>query len=68
MSTFDLVETTADGTLATTSLIIADGTGNQHASVIKLIRNNLADFEDFGRVGFEIRPRPEGQHGGGEDK
>ena len=44
-----------DGTLTTTSLIIADGVGNDHASVIKIVRNNLADFEDFGRVGFEIQ-------------
>lgn len=44
-----------DGTLTTTSLIISDGVGNDHASVIKLIRNNLADFEDFGSIGFEIR-------------
>ena len=44
-----------DGTLTTTSLIIADGVGNDHASVIKLIRNNLTDFEDFGSIGFEIR-------------
>lgn len=56
MSDVDLVETTAEGTLATTSLIIADGTGNDHASVLRLIRNNLTDFEDFGRVGFENRP------------
>jgi anti-repressor protein len=56
MSALDLVERTEDGTLATTSLIIADGTGNDHASVLRLIRNNLTDFEDFGRVGFENRP------------
>lgn len=45
------------GEAVTTSLAIAEGTENQHASVVKLIRNNLSDFEgDFGRVGFEIRP------------
>ncbi|WP_454175336.1 Rha family transcriptional regulator [Gordonia sputi] len=50
----------------TTSLIVADGTGVEHASVIKLIRNNLSDFEEFGLVRFQIRPRPQGQHGGAD--
>lgn len=40
----------------TTSLIVAEGTCNEHASVLRLIRDNLSDFEEFGRVGFEIRP------------
>lgn len=53
------------GELSTTSQIIAEGTGAQHASVIRLVRDNQQDFEEFGRVGFEIRPRLEGQHGGG---
>ena len=44
------------GTASTTSLIVAEGTGNDHASVMRLIRDNLADFEEFGRVGFEIQP------------
>lgn len=39
----------------TTSLIIAEGTENQHASVLRLVRENLEDFEEFGRVGFEIQ-------------
>ncbi|OCH81776.1 Rha family transcriptional regulator [Gordonia sp. UCD-TK1] len=51
----ELVAVTDDGRPTTTSLIIADGTQLDHASVIKLIRNNLADFEEFGRVGFEIQ-------------
>lgn len=50
----------ADGTPTTTSLVIADGTDNQHASVIRLVRDNLADFKEFGAVGFEIRPLPGG--------
>lgn len=57
--------TLADGNAVTTSLVIAEGTEAQHASVLRLVRDNLADFEEFGLVGFEIRPRPEGQHGGG---
>lgn len=50
----------------TTSLIVAEGTGVQHKNVLELIRNNLADFEEFGRVAFETRPRPQGQHGGAD--
>lgn len=50
-----MVTASDDGTLTTTSLIIANGVGNDHAGVIKLIRNNLADFEDFGSIGFEIQ-------------
>lgn len=50
----------------TSSIIVAEGTGVEHASVIKLIRNNLADLEEFGLVGFRIRPRPQGQHGGAD--
>lgn len=43
-------------TAVTTSLAIAEGTELDHASVIKLVRTYQADLEDFGRVGFEIRP------------
>lgn len=45
-----------DGVATTTSLLVADGTANEHASVLRLVRDNLADFEEFGRVRFEIRP------------
>lgn len=55
-----------DGEATTTSLIIAEGTGVEHASIMKLIRNNLNDFNEFGLVRFEIRPRLKGQHGGGD--
>lgn len=41
---------------ATTSSIIASNTGNEHASVIKLVRTYQSDLEEFGRVGFEIEP------------
>jgi phage regulator Rha-like protein len=50
------IVTVIDGEARTTSLIIADGAKAQHASVIRLIRDNLADLEEFGQVGFEIRP------------
>lgn len=56
----------AEGELRVSSLIIADRTDNQHASVLRIVRENLADFESFGLVGFEIAPRLQGQHGGGD--
>lgn len=56
MSTFDLVETTADGTPTTNSHIVAAGTESDHRAVIQLVRNNLPDFEEFGGVAFEMRP------------
>ncbi|WP_455475728.1 Rha family transcriptional regulator [Bartonella sp. B17] len=52
----DLVTINNDDIAVTTSLKIAEGVGNGHATVIKLIRNNRKDFEEFGRVGFEIVP------------
>lgn len=48
----------AGGVATTTSMRIANGTGNQHESVIRIIRTYLADFEEFGRVRFEIGPLP----------
>lgn len=51
-----LVATATDGTLTTTSLIVAHGTETQHKNVMELVRNNLSDFEQFGRVAFETRP------------
>lgn len=50
-----LVEADGLGTFVT-SLTIADGTHNQHASIIRLIRDNRPDLEEFGRVGFENQP------------
>lgn len=64
--TSPIVQTAENGTPTTTSMRIANGTNNEHASVLRLIRDNLADFEEFGLVGFEIQPRPAGQHGGGD--
>lgn len=55
-----------DGQPVTTSLAIAEGAELDHASVIKLVRTYLADLEEFGLVGFEIRARLAGQHGGGD--
>ncbi|UXA19491.1 Rha family transcriptional regulator [Mycobacterium sp. SMC-4] len=64
--TTPIVQRADDGTPTTTSMRVANGTKNEHASVLRLIRDNIADFEEFGLVGFEIQPRPAGQHGGGD--
>lgn len=40
----------------TDSVTLAEGTGNQHEAVIKLVRTYQADLEEFGGVGFEIVP------------
>lgn len=51
------------GNAVTTSLMISEGVGNDHATVIKLIRHNIADLKELGPVGFEIRkgePLPQG--------
>lgn len=45
-----------DGEPTTTSLVVAQGTGVEHRAVLQLVRRNLADFEEFGRVAFEMRP------------
>lgn len=54
MST-DLVAVADDGTATTTSMHIADGTSVQHKNVLELIRNNLADLNEFGGVASETR-------------
>ncbi|WP_375642706.1 MULTISPECIES: Rha family transcriptional regulator [unclassified Bartonella] len=52
----NLVTINNAGIAVTTSLKIAEGVGNSHATVIRLLRKNIKDFEEFGRVGFEIVP------------
>jgi len=44
------------GQPVTTSLIIAEGTQNQHKNVLELIRHYLNDLEEFGRVAFKTEP------------
>ena len=46
----------ADGVPTTTSMRVANGTGVQHKNVLEMVRGNLADFEEFGRVAFETQP------------
>jgi phage regulator Rha-like protein len=44
------------GIPTTTSLKIADGTNVQNKNVLELIRDNIDDFAEFGRVAFETQP------------
>jgi phage regulator Rha-like protein len=48
--------TVEHGRPVTTTDRVAAAAGLQHASVIKLVREHLADFEEFGRVRFQIAP------------
>lgn len=52
----NLVSKSNSGELSTTSHVIAEGTESQHRAVLQLIRQNLPDFEDFGRVAFKMQP------------
>lgn len=54
------------GVPKTTTLQIALGLGLQHKSVIQLVRSYKTDFAEFGLVTFEMRPRLQGSHGGGD--
>jgi phage regulator Rha-like protein len=46
------------------SRILAGEMGNQHESVIKLVDDYQADFEEFGVVRFQIGKPPKGSRGG----
>ncbi|MDY4081186.1 MAG: hypothetical protein SOY97_06110 [Candidatus Metalachnospira sp.] len=45
----------------TDSMIIAEGTGNDHNAVQQLISTYENDFRDFGKLAFEMRPMLSGQ-------
>lgn len=49
------IVTLVDGEAVTTTLAIAEGTDVQHKNVLELVRANLADLEEFGRVAFQTR-------------
>lgn len=40
------------------SRVLAAHLGNDHRSTFKLVRDHLADFDQFGKVRFEISPSP----------
>lgn len=44
----------------TTSLAIADGTENTHQAIMKMVRTYVAQLQEFGEVGFQIRLNPQG--------
>ncbi len=46
----------AEGELRVSSLIMAQQTERDHEPVLRLIRDNIIDFEAFGRVSFENGP------------
>ena len=42
-----------NGELLVSSITIAENVGYEHNSVIRLIRDNIKDFNEFGTLGFE---------------
>lgn len=50
------IVTLQSGQPVTTTLAISEGTGNEHKSIIQLVRTYKTDLEEFGRVAFEMRP------------
>ena len=54
--TSPIVQVAVDGVPTTTSMRVANGTNVQHKNVLEMVRANVADFEEFGRVAFETRP------------
>nr|WP_105118655.1 hypothetical protein [Streptococcus suis] len=46
----------------TTSEIIAECAEVQHHTITRLIREHKVDFENLGKVGFQIQAMTSGQH------
>lgn len=55
----------SDGEPLTTSLVIAEHSRNQHASIMKLIDDNAADLQEIGVIRFEIGKPTTSENGGG---
>lgn len=49
------IDRTDDGALVVASTVVAENTGVQHKNVLGLVRDNIADFQEFGGVAFETR-------------
>lgn len=45
----------------TDSIIIAEGTGYEHHTITRKIRDYISDFEELGKVGCDIQAMPSGQ-------
>lgn len=56
MNEQNCIVTIVGGQPVTTSLVIAEGVEHEHRAVLKIVRDYLPDFEDFGRVAFEVQP------------
>lgn len=52
---YELVEVRKDEVF-TNSKVIAEGTGNQHNSIQRILSKYIEDFEEFGQLRFEMRP------------
>jgi phage regulator Rha-like protein len=63
---FQLVKLSTDGEPRASTESIAQGYNVTHQSTMRLLKRYQAQLETFGLVGFEIRARAEGQHGGGD--
>lgn len=66
MNNFEPLVSVVSGEPLASSLVIAKGMHQQHASTMRLIRKHMKTLERFGLVRFEIRPRLRGRHGGGD--
>lgn len=66
MNNFEPLVSIIGGEPLASSLVIARGMRQQHASTVRLIRKHKKTLEKFGLVRFEIRPRLRGKHGGGD--
>ncbi len=51
----ELVFAGSDGEPFTTSLVIAQQTGNEHRAVIQLVRNYVTDLNEIGTCAFQMR-------------
>ena len=51
----NLVTIDDNGVAVTTSLAMAEGVGNEHKTVIQLIRQNIEDLQEFGPIAFGMR-------------
>ena len=60
---FPLV-TSIDGEVRASTVVIAKGVEQQHASIIKLLRKHIQDFEAFGHVDFKSEVVNRRQGGG----
>lgn len=54
METQEMV-TLFDGSAVTTTLVLAEGTANQHKNVIGMVRKYSDDLEEFGTLAFQTR-------------